>query len=60
MWEKTDRAAVEATLGRGVQWVADEDESDVTFLMDKSINEGLTAEEQIELECLEALYESGR
>ena len=60
MWEKIDRAAIEATLGRGVQWVDGEDDSDVTFLFDKSIREGLTSTEQNKLDCLVALYESGR
>lgn len=60
MFKKIDRAAIEATLGRGVQWVDEEESSDVQFLFDKSIREGLSAEEQNELDCLIALYESGR
>jgi hypothetical protein len=60
MWKGIDRAAIEAALGKGVQWVEDEDASDVTYLFDKSIREGLTAEEQAKLDALIALYESGR
>jgi hypothetical protein len=60
MFGKIDRAAIEATLGRGVTWVEDEDASDVTYLIDKSIREGLTAEEQGELDALQELYCSGR
>lgn len=60
MWNEMDRAAVEAILGKGVVWVDEEDALDVTFLMDKSIREGLTAEEQAEYEALQALYCSGR
>jgi hypothetical protein len=60
MWNGFDRAAVEAVLGKGVRWVADEDESDVTYLMDKSIREGLTPGEQSEYDALIELYMSGR
>lgn len=60
MWDGMDRAAVEAELGKGVGWVPDEDESDVTFLIDKSIREGLTAGEQSHYDALIALYISGR
>ena len=60
MFGEIDRAAIEATLGKEVVWVEEEDASDVTFLMDKSIREGLTAEEQLHYECLVALYESGK
>ena len=59
MFGKIDNAAIQATLGFN-SWVEEEDALDVTFLMDKSIREGLTAEEQIKYECLIALYESGR
>ena len=60
MWKGYDRAAIEATLGRGVRWVEDEDSLDMTFYMDKAINEGLTAEEEAQYEALQALYCSGR
>ena len=59
MWEKIDLAAIEAALGFD-EWVDEEDSLDVTYLFDKSIAKGLTAEEQVELDCLVALYESGR
>jgi hypothetical protein len=54
-----DRAAVEAILGKGMVWT-EEDALDVTYLMDKSICEGLTMEEQEKLDALIALYVSGR
>lgn len=60
MYGELDRAGIEATLGKGVEWVDEEDASDVTFLMDKAIREGLTAEEQMEYDALIALFESGR
>jgi hypothetical protein len=56
---KIDIASIEATLGF-THWVYGEDDLDVTFLMDKSINEGLDVAEQTRLDALIALYESGR
>ena len=41
-------------------WVDDEDASDLTFLFDKDIREGLTAEEEEEKAFLVRLYESGK
>jgi hypothetical protein len=60
MWNGMDRAAVEAVLGKGIEWVDCADDSDVAYLMDKAIREGLTAFEQAEYEALQALYCSGR
>jgi uncharacterized protein YbbK (DUF523 family) len=60
MWSGMDRAAIEAVLGKGVRWVEDEDTSDVTYLFDKSIREGLDVTEQTQLDALIVLYESGR
>lgn len=60
MWKGTDRAGIEAVLGRGVTWVEEEDESDVTFLADKAASAGLTHEEQIKYDALIGLYISGR
>jgi hypothetical protein len=60
MFGNLDYAGIEAVLGVGVRWVDDEDASDVTYLMDKSIREGLTEGEQSELDALVALFESGR
>ena len=41
-------------------WVDEEDASDLTFLFDKEIREGLTAEEETEKAFLVRLYESGK
>jgi hypothetical protein len=60
MFGRLDYAGVEAILGVGVRWADEEDSSDVTYLMDKSIREGLTDTEQSELDALVALFESGR
>jgi predicted GNAT superfamily acetyltransferase len=49
MWNGMDRAAIEAVLGKGIEWVDGADDSDVTYLMDKAIREGLTASEEAEL-----------
>ena len=50
------REEIEAILGKGIEWVDEEDSSDITFLMDKLIREGLTEEEQTELNALQGLY----
>ena len=60
MWTGYDRAAIEVELGRGVAWVEEEDSIDMTFLMVKSISQGLSHEEQIHYNALQALYCSGR
>ena len=59
MFEEIDTAGIKVTLGFDT-WVDEEDSLDVTYLFDKLINEGLTSQEQSELDCLIALYESGR
>ena len=59
MFGKIDYAAIEAVLGRGITW-SEESEEDVTFLADRMCSVGLTHKEQIEYDCLIALYESGR
>jgi uncharacterized protein (UPF0216 family) len=58
MFGKIDNAVIKDVLGFD-NWVEEEDSLDVTYLMDKSIREGLTMEEQMQYECLIALYESG-
>ena len=60
MWNGYDRAAIEATLGRGIEWVDEEVSLDMTFLADKAASQGLTHEEQINYDALQALYVSGR
>ena len=60
MWTGYDRAAIEAELGKGVTWVEEEDSRDMCFLMDNSISQGITHEEQIHYDALQALYCSGR
>ena len=59
MFGQIDAAGIKATLGLDT-WVDDEDSLDVTFLFDKSIVKGLTLQEQSKLNCLIALYGSGR
>ena len=59
MFGQIDTAGIKATLGFDT-WVDEEDSLDVTYLFDKSIVKGLTSQEQSKLDCLIALYESGR
>lgn len=60
MFGEIDLAAIKATLGFD-KWVDEEDSLDVTYLMDKSIREGgLSLKDEMELQALQALYESGR
>lgn len=37
MWKELDRVAIEAVLGKGVERVDGEDDSGVTYVMDKLI-----------------------
>lgn len=61
MFGKMDRAAIEATLGRGVSWVEDEDALEIVYLINKSIREdGLSAENQARYDALQELYCSGK
>ena len=59
MYGKMNIAEIKAVLGNDT-WVDEEDSSDVTYLCDKSIREGLTAGEQSHYDALIALYMSGR
>lgn len=58
MFGQIDISVIEATLG--IREWTDEEENDMTYLADKMVRVGLSMQEQLEYDCLQVLFCSGR